>query len=96
MRGKEEHDCLEHLKISILDPDALGKQRMKCNYCCKERGIIVDTLFRAEQNPQKSEFPDFIFEDGFIEHFSVSASKETKKGSEYRSKIAEINIMKYF
>lgn len=30
-------------------------------------------MFHAEQNPQKSEFPDFIFENGFIERFSVAS-----------------------
>ncbi len=31
-----------------------------------------------------SEFPDFIFRKGFIEHFQVTSSKTTRKGAEHK------------
>ena len=37
---------------------------------------------KAKPNTNASEFPDFTFESGFIEHFQVSASKLTRKGDE--------------
>lgn len=46
-------------------------------------------LFKSiKENPSKSEFPDFISKYGFIEHFQVTATKETRKGSSY---MAETN-----
>lgn len=41
-------------------------------------------LRKAQPNPDASSFPDFIFEDGFIEHFQVTSSKVTRKGSTHR------------
>lgn len=42
---------------------------------------IADSLRKAKANESASNFPDFIFENGFIEHFQITSSKETKKGS---------------
>lgn len=38
----------------------------------------------AKSNPKASDFPDFIFDGGFIEHFQVTAAMETKKGDKHR------------
>lgn len=37
-------------------------------------------LKAAKPNQNSNEFPDFIFEDGFIEHFAVTSSSEGRKG----------------
>ena len=66
-------------------------QRMECNYYCKESGRIAEALFNAKENPNENDFPDFIVESGFIEHFTVSAAKENRHGSEYRKIDKEIN-----
>ena len=47
---------------------------------------------KAKANPQKSHFPDFLFEKGFIEHFQVTAAKEDKKGSDLKK--AEVGFKK--
>lgn len=47
----------------------------------KDRIEITDSLRKAKANESASNFPDFIFENGFIEHFQITSSKETKKGS---------------
>lgn len=91
MKGKAELQCLENLKISIKNPHALGKQRMKCNYSCRSLEKIVNIIFNSKANPNESEFPDFVFDGGFIEYFTVSAAKEYRNGSEYRKKDSEIN-----
>lgn len=44
---------------------------------------LLALLNEATDNPEKSKFPDFLIEGGFIEHFQVSAAKENKKGSEH-------------
>lgn len=61
-------------------------------YCCTnyvEKSIygltqedlfeIINAIRKAKENPNPSEFPDFVFENGFIEHFQITASKQTKK-----------------
>lgn len=47
----------------------------------EDRIEIADSLRKAKANESASNFPDFIFENGFIEHFQITSSKETKKGS---------------
>ncbi len=46
----------------------------------------------AKSNPKASDFPDFIFDGGFIEHFQVTSAMETKKGDKHR--IAESDFDK--
>lgn len=40
---------------------------------------IVNILRKWEPNRKPSEFPDFVFDNGFIEHFQITSSLETKK-----------------
>lgn len=79
---------------------ARGEQEKRCFDCAKKlleesyyKFVVpkneLDSIRRIFQtaipNPKPSRFPDFIFEDGFIEHFQVTSAKETKKGA----KVAE-------
>lgn len=76
MRGEEESKRLDWVK-----------QKVKCNsvwYFCEDRQKIACILKNAEPNSAPSEFPDFLFETGFIEQFQITASKETKKGALHR------------
>lgn len=73
MRGKQESNCLAWVR-QILD-------RNSALYLCTDTQRIVHILKRAKPNPEQSNFPDFLFEDGFIEHFQITASKETRKGA---------------
>lgn len=65
--------------------------------CCKsyfglleeDRSKIENALRKAKQNPNKSEFPDFLLENGFIEHFQVTSSKTNRKGSVHKKKEQE-------
>ena len=43
---------------------------------------IVNILRKWEPNRKPSEFPDFVFDNGFIEHFQITSSLETKKGAQ--------------
>lgn len=47
----------------------------------EDRFEIEGILRNAFSNPNSSEFPDFIFDNGFIEHFKVSSSKTTRQGA---------------
>lgn len=39
---------------------------------------IFNAIRNSNANPEKSKFPDFLVNKGFIEHFQITASKETK------------------
>lgn len=45
--------------------------------------LIRNMIKSAHPNRKLSEFPDFICDMGFIEHFQVTASHVTRKGSPY-------------
>ena len=40
----------------------------------------------VKANPSSSKFPDFIFGDGFIEHFQITSSQTTRKGATHTRK----------
>lgn len=71
--GMHEQNCFDFAK------DYLNKNQLPSF----EDWTILKQVFKtANPNPQSSVFPDFICEKGFIEHFRVTSSKETRKGSE--------------
>lgn len=52
--------------------------------------VEFESIIRAAQsNPNASCFPDFIFENGFIEHFQITSSVSTRKGSTHTRKERE-------
>lgn len=51
-----------------------------------DREEFESVLKVAQPNPDASRFPDFIFENGFIEHFQVTSSAVTKKGAKHTKK----------
>lgn len=55
----------------------------------ENRSEIEQILRNAKSNVKKSEFPDFIFANGFIEHFQVSSSKVNRKGTEHVKKMSQ-------
>lgn len=42
---------------------------------------FVNIIRNVKPNENASEFPDFVFDNGFIEHFQITSSKETRKGA---------------
>ena len=42
---------------------------------------VFQAINAAQENVMASEFPDFIYDNGFIEHFEITSSKENRKGS---------------
>ncbi len=51
-----------------------------------DRKEFESVLRTVQPNPVDSHFPDFIFENGFIEHFQVTSSVVTKKGATHTKK----------
>lgn len=71
-----DNDVLKNIETYIL-------LRRNCYNGIKFEDIqdLFKALLFAKENPQKSEFPDFILDNGWIEHFQITSSKETNKGS---------------
>lgn len=54
-----------------------------------DRNEFEQILRKAELNQKLSSFPDFVFANGFIEHFQVTSSAVTRKGSNHAKKESE-------
>lgn len=52
---------------------------------------VLCILRKVKANEKLSEFPDFIFNNGFIEHFQITSSKVTRKGARQIIKEKEFN-----
>ncbi len=52
----------------------------------EERREFANIIRTANPNPSESEFPDFIFKNGFIEHFQITSSRSTRKGATHTRK----------
>ena len=83
MRGEEEISCLTWVKQNLYGNSV--------QYYCDDLQRIIRILKSAEPNPAQSSFPDFLFEDGFIEHFQITASKETRKGALHKQTQAQFH-----
>ena len=66
MQRQQEKECFERVKKLAKD---------------KNDTRLLSFLNKVTANPESSQFPDFLFDGGFIEHFQVSAANENKKGS---------------
>ena len=55
----------------------------------EDRREIEQILRKAQPNENISQFPDFLFDRGFIEHFQITSSKTTRKGAEHAKKEEE-------
>ena len=42
---------------------------------------ITDIFRKVKENKNSNDFPDFVFDKGFIEHFQITSSKTTNKGA---------------
>ena len=54
-----------------------------------DRNEFEQILRKAEPNQKPSNFPDFVFTNGFIEHFQITSSSLTRKGSIHAKKESE-------
>ena len=76
MRGEQESRCLGWVREHLYGPET--------RFFCRDRRKAVRMLEGAKPNDAPSQFPDFVFEDGFIEHFQITASQDTRKGSDHQ------------
>ena len=73
MRGEQEQACLSAVKKLL--------RTKHCSLYVDENDDIFNYILAAQANEHESDFPDFIFDSGFIEHFQVYSARETSKGS---------------
>ena len=71
--------CLNRVRDGYIYHASIKKEFDNSDYL-----IVSSILTSAYQNEKRSDFPDFFFDGGIIEHFEVTASNETRKGSQYK------------
>ena len=77
MKGEKEQKCFEVVKNDFMKEYPTRFFGLNC-----EEIKNIKVLFAtAKINEKISEFPDIILNDGFIEHFQITSSKENKKGA---------------
>ena len=84
MRGEAERKCFNLVKQHLKPEDFFGTT-------VEDDRLIRKIIDTAWENSKSSEFPDFIFDEGVVEHFQVTSSKVTRKGSTRRTEDAEID-----
>ncbi|MCH5248737.1 MAG: hypothetical protein J1E98_02335 [Lachnospiraceae bacterium] len=84
MRGEAEKTCFELVKAN-LNKDVFFAMSYEDDY------IVKKAFAEAVPNPKQSEFPDFVFDEGIIEHFQVTSSFENRKGSTMAREKNDIN-----
>lgn len=92
-RGEVEQECLNHVKdiIDGVRGDKEKERRIYFGLNEQDREVFRNIINSCVENPNKSEFPDFVSEYGIVEHFLVSSSKTSKrKGALQKRKDAEI------
>lgn len=76
-QNNAEQKCLDLVKNNINKKDCFGVSE-------KQYIEVHKWLIDARPNHNSNEFPDFVFEDGFIEHFAITSSLEGKKGAKQK------------
>ena len=71
--------CLNKVKDSFINHNGIEKEFDNSDYL-----TVESILNSAHQSENHNDFPDFFFNGGIIEHFEVTASDETRKGSQYK------------
>ncbi|WP_430494357.1 hypothetical protein [Rossellomorea marisflavi] len=83
-QDKIEQKCLDNVRSKL--------SRNVCYGVYDENYEELKKLLSdAKPNKNSSTFPDFLFENGFIEHFAVTSSFENKKGSVQKLESSRLN-----
>lgn len=76
-QGNIEQRCLDFVKNDMNEKDCFGLSN-------KQYIELKNWLSETKPNLNNNKFPDFVFNDGFIEHFAVTSSLEDKKGAKQK------------
>ena len=83
---KDEFKCLKYVIGAFYH---LGNATIV--FSNTDENNLIKQLKSAIPNTNPSEFPDFLSEDVLLEHFSITASKENRKGSSFKVKESIVN-----
>lgn len=78
MARENEIECLRHTENALK-----GEEKINVWSNC-DVSKVSQFIFAAKPNSNSNTFPDFIFNGGAIEHFEITSSKETRKGSQFK------------
>lgn len=78
MVGEKEQRCLNTVIRSLNSEVSIKKY---FGLLKEDIDEINDILKTTKANEQKSKFPDFVFKNGFVEHFQITSSKTNKNGA---------------
>lgn len=79
---EHEKKCIDIIKSRFSIQNCFGMTTE--NY-----SMLKNCLEEIVPNEKKNEFPDFIFLNGFVEHFMVTSSKLDKKGAAHKIAISK-------
>ena len=95
MRGQKEKECLNVVTQSIFcNPrqnfdDYELKFENAFGFTQEDEREFLNIFRTIQANPKSSEFPDFVFDNGFIEHFQITSSRENRHGATEAKERAE-------
>ena len=79
MTGREQElCCFKRVKKCIMN-GALLEGLSADDHC-----LLIAIFGGVKPNLKQSEFPDFVSEQGMIEHFQVTSTLENSKGSQFQ------------
>lgn len=87
MAKKSELECLEIVQKAYLRID-VGTHVVFDN---SDKDTFSRILFSASQTGNDNTFPDFVCDNAVIEHFQITSSKETRKGSDFLKSVSISN-----
>ena len=73
----KEWECIQNIQRKMKIENCFGISQ-------EEFKEIKQWINNANPNEKNSHFPDFLFENGFIEHFAITSSLENKKGAKQK------------
>lgn len=88
MVGEKEQRCLNTVIWSLNSEGSLKKY---FGLLKEDIDEINDILKITKPNEKLSEFPDFVFKNGFIEHFQITSSRTNKDGAK---QLEELSLFK--
>lgn len=94
-RGEKERRCLERImnyvfpgavSPTVADADASLLHASVFGFSIDDWDTLCSVLISLKENDNPSEFPDFMTDGCIVEHFEITATKESRKGSAFRRK----------
>ena len=99
-RGENEKICFDYIKRELFFEKAfncsfdtycknrimLSKRPSEIFFAMTKQDIekVENIFFKAKANADLNQFPDFVSDEGVVEHFQITSSETSKVGAEYK------------